>query len=136
MDAIPRIDTNVTGTVTYYVFPNGQIYIHSTLTVGTAQDLGCAGTCDLFISTMELEDPTQTGTIPPDSQGWMRATATQNPYNYVSSQEDYVFAYWGPNTPNPYTNYTKASIMLVPSPNNPQPCTKSYTVGVPALATG
>jgi Putative Ig domain/Malectin domain len=119
MTAIPNIDTNVTGTITYYILPNGQIYVHNTITVGTAQDLSNGGTSDLFISTMELEDPTQQGTIPPDSQGWIRATATQNPYSYVGAQENYIFAYWGPNTPSPYTNYTKASIMLVPSPNNP-----------------
>jgi hypothetical protein len=119
MTGLPNIDTNITGTNTYYIFPNGQIYVHDTVSVATAKDLGCAGSCDLFISTMELEDPTQQGTTPPDSQGWIRASATQNPYSYVGSQENYVFAYWGPGTPSPYTNYTKASILLVPSPNNP-----------------
>jgi hypothetical protein len=119
VDAIPNIDTNITGTVTYYILANGQIYIHSAISAVNAEDLSNGGTADLFIATMGLPDPTQTGTIPPDSHGWIRASATQNPYNYVGSQEDYVFAFWGPNTPNPYTNYTKASIMLVPSPNNP-----------------
>jgi hypothetical protein len=119
MNGLPNIDTNITGTNTYYILPNGQIYVHNTVSVASAKDLSNGGTADLFISTMELEDPTQQGTIPPDSQGWIRASATQNPYSYVGSQENYVFAYWGPNTPSPYTNYTKASIMLVPSPNNP-----------------
>jgi hypothetical protein len=119
MNSLPNTDTNITGTNTYYIFPNGQIYVHDTVSVVSAQDLSGGGSSDLFISTMELEDPTQQGTIPPDSQGWIRASATQNPYSYVGSQENYVFAYWGPGTPSPYTNYTKASIMLVPSPNNP-----------------
>ena len=119
MNSIPNIDTNITGTSTYYIYPNGQIYIHNTVSVVSAKDLSNGGTAGLFISTMGLEDPTQLGTIPPDSQGWIRASATQNPYSYVGSQENYVFAYWGPATPSPYTNYTKASIMLVPSPNNP-----------------
>jgi Putative Ig domain len=119
MNSLPNIDTNITGTNTYYIYPNGQIYIHNTVSVVSAKDLGNGGTADLFISTLELEDPTQQGTIPPDSQGWIRASTTQNPYSYVGLQENYVFAYWGPGTPSPYTNYTKASIMLVPSPNNP-----------------
>jgi len=119
MTGLPNMDTNITGTSTYYIYPNGQIYIHNAVSVVSAKDLSNGGTADLFISTLELEDPTQQGTIPPDSQGWIRASATQNPYSYVGSQENYVFAYWGPGTPSPYTNYTKASIMLVPSPNNP-----------------
>jgi len=39
----------------------------------------------------------------------------------VSARESYIFAYWrASTTPAPFTNYTRASILLVPNPNNPR----------------
>jgi hypothetical protein len=106
---------NVTGTARYYIYSNGQIYVHYTCKVTNAVTI----TAGKF-SDITFEDPTQTGTAPPDSQGWIRASATQNPYSSNAGVETYLFAYWGPSTPNPYTNYTKASIMIVHSPTNSQ----------------
>jgi len=112
-------DTNVAVTVTYYIYWNGQIYIHNSVGVGTAQDLSAGGLADLFILDMGLNDPAQTGTTPPDSKvGWVRAVATQNPWAGNGTPENSVFAYWDPTTPT-YGNFTKASIMAVASPNNP-----------------
>lgn len=119
MDAIPDIDTNVVITHRYYILPNGKVYDHNTLQTLKALDLGAGGTQDLFVATMGLEDPTQTGTVPPDSIGWIRAAADQNPYSFSSSQENYVFAYWSAATTGTYAGYTDASIMEIASPNNP-----------------
>lgn len=114
-------DTNITGTVTYYVYPNGKIYITSTISVVNAQDLSNGGN-DLFFADMGLEDPTQLGTGAPDTQGWIRADKDSNPWdNSSTDHEPYVFAYWGPSTPAPYANWTKASIMMVLSPNDTYP---------------
>lgn len=118
-DATPDIDNNLTGTLTYSIFPDGRIYVHEKLAAVNAQDLTGAGTVQNFTEFVGLNNPAATGTIPPDvSVGWVRASTTQNPYEYVGSAENYVFAYWDPTTPT-YGNFTKASIMVVPSPNNP-----------------
>lgn len=105
---------NLIGTARYYIYPNGRIYVHFVATVTNAATFNAT---HLF-SVITLEDPTQTGTLPPDSQGWIRASTTQNPYTGVGPAETYLFAYWGPSTPAPYTNYTKASILIVHSPAN------------------
>lgn len=113
-------NSNIIGGVIYYIFPNGQIYVHNTVYSPTGVDLGSSGTTDLFAADMGLEDPTQTGTTPPDSQGWTRATSAENPWmgDNTTANYPYVFAYWNPSTPSPYTNWTKASIMMVKSPKN------------------
>lgn len=114
-------DTNITGTVTYYVYPNGKIYITTSVHVTNAVNLGLNND-DLFIASMGLEDPTQMGTTAPDTQGWIRADKSSNPWdNSSTNQEAYVFAYWGPSTPPPYDGWTKASIMMVLSPNDSYP---------------
>jgi hypothetical protein len=108
--------SNVTAEVTYYIYPNGKIYIHSVLRVvqaQTASEWRCA--------TLGLRDPTSAQPIAvPDSTGWIRSTATQNPYEYAGAAESYIFAYWrASTTPAPYTNFTRASILLVPRRGNP-----------------
>jgi hypothetical protein len=109
--------SNVTGDVTYSIYPNGQIYIHSVLRVAkaqTAREWRCA--------TLGLNDPTSRDPYSgADSMGWIRASATQSPYDYVSTRESYLFAYWrASTTPAPFTNFTRASILLIPNPNNPR----------------
>jgi hypothetical protein len=108
---------NVIVDVTYYIYPNGKIYLHSVLSVVKAQvvqEWRCA--------TIGLSDPTSPNPYSsPDSTGWIRASATQNPYEYASTKESYLFAYWrAGTTPAPFTNFTKASILLIPNPNNPK----------------
>lgn len=104
---------NLIGKTRYSIYPNGQIYIQHVATVTNAVNI-----VNGIFSVVILPDPTQTGTTPPDTQGWIRASATQNPYSSVSGGETYLFSYWGSGTPAPYTNYTKASILMVRSPNN------------------
>ncbi|MDX6446840.1 MAG: hypothetical protein QOH71_3914 [Blastocatellia bacterium] len=109
--------SNVTGDVTYYIYPNGKIYVHSVLRVAraqTAKEWRCA--------MLGLSDPTSGDPYTaPDSTGWIRASATQNPYDYVGAKESYLFAYWRASTTRaPYANYTKASILLIPKPGNPR----------------
>ena len=109
--------SNVTGDVTYYIYPNGKIYVHSVLRVAnaqTAKEWRCA--------MLGLSDPTSGDSYTaPDSTGWIRASATQSPYDYVGGKESYLFAYWRASTTrSPYANYTKASILLIPKPGNPR----------------
>jgi hypothetical protein len=109
--------SNVTAEVTYYIYPNGKIYVRSVLRVAkaqTAKEWRCA--------MLGLSDPTsgQPYTAP-DSTGWIRASATRNPYDYAGAKESYLFAYWRASTTRgPYSNYTKASILLIPKPGNPR----------------
>jgi len=105
--------SNITGAVRYTIYPNGKIYVHSETTAQSAQTINT-----WFNAIMGLQNPGGTGTVPPDTSGWVRATATQNPYSY-SGPERYIFAYWSPQTPAPYTNWSKASILLIPAANNP-----------------
>lgn len=108
------IANNIIGTADYYIYPNGKIYVHFTSTYTNSSKINPG---NLF-SDNTFEDPTQTGTSPPDTQGWTRASATQNPYVGVSGAEPYLFAYWNTATTGTYANYTKASLLLVHSPNN------------------
>lgn len=108
--------SNVTADVTYYIYPNGRIYVHSVLHViapQTASEWRCA--------TLGLSDPTSREPYSrPDSTGWIRSSTTQNPYSSINARESYIFAYWrASTTPAPYTNFTRASILLVPRPGNP-----------------
>lgn len=108
--------TNVTADVTYYIYPNGKIYVHSILRVWKAQTAS-----EWRCATLGLSDPTSTDShTSPDSMGWIRSSATQNPYGYLGAVESYIFAYWrASTTPAPYKNFTKASVLLVPKPDNP-----------------
>ncbi len=107
--------SNVTCDVTYYIYPDGKIYIHSILRVVNAQTVS-----EWRCAALGLSDPTSaepyTG---PDATGWIRSSATQNPYEYAAAPEKYIFAYWRASTTKaPYTNFTKASVLLIPNPKN------------------
>jgi len=108
--------SNATGDVTYYIYPNGRIYVHSVLRVANAQSVR-----EWRCATLGLNDPTSGNpSTAADSTGWIRASATQNPYDYVTTKESYLFAYWrASTTPAPFTDYTKASVLLIPNPHNP-----------------
>ncbi|HXI24588.1 MAG TPA: hypothetical protein VNG71_12050 [Pyrinomonadaceae bacterium] len=109
--------SNVTGDVTYYIYPNGRIYIHSVLRVANAQTAS-----EWRCATLGLRDPTSANPYTsPDATGWIRSSMTQNPYDYAGAAEGYIFAYWrASTTPAPNTNFTKASVLLVPKPGNPR----------------
>lgn len=106
--------SNVTVRVTYTIHPDGRIYVHSEMTAAGSQTIST-----WFNSIMGLQNPGHTGSIPPDTRGWVRATEEQNPYQYTVETSRYVFAYWHPSTPAPYTDWAKASILLVPAAGNP-----------------
>jgi hypothetical protein len=108
--------SNVTVDVTYYIYPNGKIYIHSILRVAKAQTAS-----EWRCAALGLSDPTSADPYSgPDSTGWIRSSASQNPYEYAEAAERYIFAYWrASTTPAPYKNFTKASILLIPNPRNP-----------------
>jgi hypothetical protein len=108
--------SNVTAEVTYYIYPNGKIYVHSVLRTAAAQ-----AASEWRCATLGLTDPTSVNPYAgPDSRGWIRSTTTQNPYDSAGAAESYIFAYWrASTTPAPYTNFTRASVLLVPRPGNP-----------------
>ena len=109
--------SNIVGTYRYYIYPNGQIYVHHTTTVTNAATI--AGGASHIFTVFNVENPIPAD--PPDTQGWIRATSAENPWSgnlTPSPIPTYVFGYWSPNTPSPNTNYTKASFLLVVSPNN------------------
>lgn len=108
--------SNVTADITYYIYPNGKIYVHSILRVANAQTAS-----EWRCATLGLSDPTSRDPYSnPDSTGWIRSTPTQNPYEFVEATESYIFAYWrASTTPAPYTNFTRASVLLVPRRGNP-----------------
>lgn len=73
--------SNVTADVTYYIYPNGKIYIHSVLRVANAQTAS-----EWRCATLGLRDPTSADPYStPDSTGWMRSSTTRNPYDWVTS---------------------------------------------------
>ena len=108
--------SNVTAEITYSIYPNGKIYVHSILRVANAQTVS-----EWRCATLGLNDPTSRDPYSnPDSTGWIRSTTTQNPYEYLEAGESYIFAYWrASTTPAPYTNFTTASVLLVPKRGNP-----------------
>lgn len=119
MSATTSPDPNISGVVRYYIKPDGKIYIRKKIITGkNAVDLGAGGTQDLFIGTMGLEDPGKDGAVPPDTTGYIRATTEQNPFSFENHGDSATFAYWSHNTPAPYTNWSRASILEAWSPNN------------------
>jgi hypothetical protein len=50
--------------------------------------------------------------------GWLRGNDNTNPTGYSSKDSKYCYTYWDKNTPSPYSDYTRASILLVPAPQN------------------
>ena len=113
------VDSNITNTITYSIYPNGRIYVQSKVSVAAAQSIA-----NWLMAVLGLQDPTAsraTAAIAPDTQGWIRSTATQNPFSWTQNREPYIYAYWRQTTPSPYSNWTKASVLLVPNPRNPNP---------------
>ena len=108
--------SKLAGTVRYSIQPNGKIYVNMTIHVKS----GTYTPSTDFVMFAGLEDPTKTidNSIPPDTKGWIRATAHQNPYSYYGKADTYVFAYWNQGTNSPYYS-TKASILIVPDPKTP-----------------
>lgn len=109
--------------MTYFIFPDGKVYVHLTINALGSITLGTGAWGSDFAMMMGLPNSLQTGTAPPDSQsiGWVRASATQNPYNFNNSNETYLYAYWGSSSGAfgyGSSMTPKASIMIVPSPNN------------------
>jgi len=54
----------------------------------------------------------------PTIYGWLRCDSVSQPIKWQSHPAEFIFAYWDPKTPEPYRDWTKASIMLVPHPRN------------------
>lgn len=50
--------------------------------------------------------------------GWLRGNDNTNPHSWSSKMSRYAFVYWDKNTPAPYTDYTKASLLIAPHPEN------------------
>ena len=56
----------------------------------------------------------------PGKFGWLRCTDQQSPYVWQKTASEFLRMYWDPATPEPNRNWTKASIMLAPRPDNPR----------------
>jgi hypothetical protein len=183
------VNTNIIFTDTYYIYPNGKLYIHHKLHSVTEQEIGewrnsiltfgdpfymldavdiISAVADNNARTMTdssknwtsnqwagyeidygyngwsitgntsntlqigaklwgsgpdiLTNDTYTIHTRSDKYGWIRASNNQNPYHWVDQNQNpitYIFQYWDHDTPAPYTNWTKASYLLVRKPNNP-----------------
>jgi len=50
--------------------------------------------------------------------GWLRCDSVSQPIRWHRDPAEFIFAYWDPKTPEPYQDWTKSSIMLVPHPTN------------------
>ncbi len=136
--------TDITVRVDYTIYPDGRIHI----TCATTAASGTTMDQQWVQAIMGLENPGGTGSVPPDiTGGWVRATDTQNPYNYSADFDPYLFAYWDPTTPPPNTNFAKASALLVPRTGNPSQGNRfihswdnflrwGYTTGVSTTISG
>lgn len=99
--------TNITGVVTYYIYPDGRIYVHAELLSDGAQEI-VQWRCHVG-----LQNTGVAGHSPPDTTGWIRASATENPITGGEQTQDYVFAYWTGSA------WSKASVLMVPRTANP-----------------
>ena len=54
----------------------------------------------------------------PIKYGWLRGDSVAFPKQWHEKMSKFIYAHWDPATPEPYKNWTSASIMLVPSPKN------------------
>jgi hypothetical protein len=50
--------------------------------------------------------------------GWLRGDEIAFPHQWHKDNASFIYASWDPTTPAPNTNWTSASIMLVPAPGN------------------
>ena len=55
-----------------------------------------------------------------NKHGWLRADSVNNPHSWHRDPAEFIFMYWDKSTPTPFTNWTKASILLAPRPGNPK----------------
>jgi hypothetical protein len=51
--------------------------------------------------------------------GWKRCDSITQPVGWHRKPAEFLYAYWDPKTPQPFHDWTSASIMLVPTPGNP-----------------
>lgn len=51
--------------------------------------------------------------------GWIRNDSLSAPIGWHKGVAEYLYCYWDPKTPEPYTDWTKTSVMMVRFPNNP-----------------
>ena len=106
---------NVTCRVKYAIHLDGRIDVTASNTCEHDQDIR-----NWFFATLGLADPTKTdASLAPDNEGWVRSTPTQSPYEYLKRTEPFIYAYWSDKTPEPYRDWARASILLVPDPKNP-----------------
>ena len=49
--------------------------------------------------------------------GWLRSTNEQDPFVYTGRIAKYIFVHWDKTTPAPWTDWSHASVLLVPHPN-------------------
>jgi chitodextrinase len=172
--------SNIVTTMTYYIYPDGKIYVNSATRATNVQTadiwsnpvIGLAdpsytlvtvSSTASSVSTLTLTDNTKSWTAnqwvgywltqpdyhhwnilsntantltvaatgntlvvggyqigaTPYKYGWVRSTDTQDPHVWSAQAPKFIFEYWDPTTPAPYNNWAKASILLIPSPNNP-----------------
>lgn len=52
--------------------------------------------------------------------GWLRCDSLSRPIKWHREPATFLYAFWDPKTPAPYQQWTKASILLVPSATNPK----------------
>jgi len=52
--------------------------------------------------------------------GWLRGDSVKFPKTWHNKSSDFILACWDKTTPKPYSEWTKASVMLTPFPNNPK----------------
>lgn len=128
----PQIDntyySEIKITTEYFIYPDGKIYITNSL-----YNTGDRVIAEWRNSVLQLQDPTGLAlSNRPDTTGWIRSGAKfdfgnsgsvteQNPLaNYYNSNVKfkYLFMYWGSDTPPPNTDFTKASVLIIPSPLN------------------
>jgi hypothetical protein len=50
--------------------------------------------------------------------GWLRNDSITHPVGYHKASAEYIFAHWDVETPAPYKDWTRASILLIPHPDN------------------
>ena len=51
--------------------------------------------------------------------GWLRGVDHQHPYDWSGQPKSVLFQHWDPATPSPWTDWTRASLLLSPAADNP-----------------
>jgi hypothetical protein len=50
--------------------------------------------------------------------GWLRGNSVTNPHAWSNKSAAFAFVYWDKTTPAPYADYSRASLLLAPAPEN------------------